>query len=140
MAIKEKPAVMILPPGPPRNEDTCDGRERLLRDFILQIDGERFVCPEGMTHDGSSWPRCAPGPRHRRIKRAGIVHDCACQLGTFGAGGRKISYRECNTLWYKVARSGEHKDVRAGLVWGVIGRIGLAVGCYPTWRRYRAAD
>lgn len=132
--------VKILPPGPPQNEDTCDGRERLLRDFVLEIGGERFVCPEGMPHDGSSWPRCTPGPRQRRIKRAGIVHDCACQLGTFGAGGRRIGYIEANRLWYYVARVGEHKHVRAGPVWGWVGRIGLFAGCLPTWLRYRRMD
>jgi hypothetical protein len=130
----------ILPPGPPHNEDTCDGKERLLRPFRLEIDGELFVCPEGLKHDGSSWPRCAPGPAQHKIKRAGIVHDCAFQLGTHGEGGRKITYLEANRLWYVVARSGEHKDVRANLVWSWVGRIGLFVGAYSTWMRYRRLE
>ena len=135
-------SVKVLPPGSPHNEDTCDGLERLLRPFNLEIDGELFVCPEGLKHDGSSWPRWAWGPRQRRIKRAGIVHDCACQLGTFGAapGARKISYIEANRLWYQVARSGGHKNVRAGPFWAWVGRAGLLVGCWPTWMRYRRVE
>ena len=132
--------VKILAPGLPQNEDTDDGREKLLRPFRLLIGGELFECDEGMTHDGSSWPRCAPGPRQARIKRAGIVHDVACQLGTFGCGGRKIGYMEANRLWYKVARAGDHKAVRAGPVWARVGRVGLFLGCWPTWLRYRRQD
>lgn len=132
-------SVEVLSP-PLLCEDTGDGREMFMRDWVLSIDGERFLCEEGMTHDGSSWPRCAPGPRQAKIKRAGCAHDVACQLGTFGVGGRKIGYMEANRLWYKVAISGEHKKVRANKFWGWVGRIGLFVGCGPTWIRYRKAD
>jgi hypothetical protein len=134
--------VKILPPGAPRNEDTCDGRERLLRDFNLEIHGELFICGEGMTHNGSSWPRCTPGPSQRRIKRAGIVHDIACQLGRFGCApdARKIGYLEATRIWYEVAKSGEHKDVRAGWFWSRVGVAGLFLGCWPTWWAYRRSD
>lgn len=133
-------AITVMPPGPAQNEIRIDGRERLLRDFVLEIDGERFVCPEGLIHDGSSWPRCLPGPRQARIKIAGIVHDTAFQLGTFGAGGREISFIEANRLWYRVARAGSHKGAKAGWVWAWVGRIGLGIGSLPTWLRYRRAD
>ena len=132
--------VKVLPPGLPINETLISGRERLTRKFHLRIDGEDFIVPAGFDHDGSSWPRCLPGPRQSRIHNAGIVHDYACRYATHGEGGRPISYTEANRLWYHVAVAGTHHDAKANKFWGWIGRIGLAGACWPTWLRYRRAD
>ena len=103
--MKDKPDVMILPPGPLQEEYCVDGRARLLRPLVLSIKGETFVCPEGLIYDGSSWPRCLPGPKQARIRLSGCAHDTAFQLGTFGFGGRTISFWEANEIWYIVSRA-----------------------------------
>ena len=133
-------SVEILPPGLPLNESLPSGRQRLTRDFKIEIDGELFWCPEGFEHDGSSWPRCLPGPRFSRILCAGICHDYAFRYATHGQGGRELSYVEANRIWYRVSLAGEHHDAKANKFWAWCGRIGLFCGGILTWRRYRKAD
>ena len=132
--------VKMLPPGPLQEEYLIDGRARLLRPLNLRINGWEFVCPEGLVYDGSSWPRCLPGPRQSRIRVAGAVHDTAFQLGTHGEGGDPISFWQANELWYVVSRAGSDPGARASAFWARAGWLGLTIGSYWTWRRYRKAD
>ena len=93
-------------------------------------------------HGLSSWPRFLPGPSFSKIDVAGVVHDALFRWGRIGESkdSRKVGYVEANQIWFKVARAGGHDDARASWLGAWVGRIGLWVGGYPTWRRYRKAD
>jgi len=131
--------VKLLPPGPLQAERLPDGRRRLLRELRLEIGGEEVVIPKDFVTDFSSWPRCLPGPAMHRMDVAGVVHDYIFQTHRLGEGGRKVGYVEANRIWFDVARAGQ-EDASAGCFWGWAGRIGLFVGAWPTWLRYRRLD
>jgi hypothetical protein len=117
-----------------------DGRRRLLRDLNLRIVDEELTVPENFETDYSSWPRLLPGPSFKRIDIAGVVHDALFQWGTWGIAGRPVTYAEANRVWYVVARAGDHPDARASWFWAWAGRIGLLVGSWLVWLKYRRRD
>jgi len=129
----------ILPPGPLWVERLPDGRRKLLRDLVLELDGEKIIIPGGFHTDYSSWPRCLPGPSYERIDLAGIVHDYIFKHAKLGLDGRKVGYIEANRYWFRIARAG-CDDTRVGFLWSWTGRIGLFVGAWITWLRYRNED
>jgi len=131
--------VKMLPPGPIQTERLPDGRRRLIRPLRLSIGGELVLIPEGFVTDFSSWPRWLPGPAMHRMDVAGIVHDYLFQYGRLGLGGRKIGYVESNQAWFAVARGGQ-EVASAGWFWGWCGRLGLFVGSWPIWLKYRRRD
>ena len=128
------------------------GRRKLVRDFVLWID-EIVTIPAGFDTDFSSWPRFLPGPQYDKIDLAGVVHDYCCKYGTLGYGGRKIGYMESNRIWYRVARAGSKstwfnpvrkllglkvvKGTRLNIAWASLGWLGLIVGSWHTWNKYR---
>jgi hypothetical protein len=132
----------MLPPGPLQCERLPDGRRVLLRDLKIRVDADVIKVPEGFVTDFSSWPRFLPGPNFSKIDVAGVVHDALFRWGRIGESkdSRKVGYVEANQIWFKVARAGGHDDARASWLGAWVGRIGLWVGGYPTWRRYRKAD
>lgn len=133
--------VKMLPPGPLQTERLPDGRRRLLRDLNLEIGGEPLCVPKGFVTDYSSWPRCLPGPRFSRIDVAGVVHDALFWWGRWGAepDARPVSFVEANRTWHKVARAGQEES-RAGWLSAWSGRIGLFLGSWPVWIKYRRQD
>ena len=131
--------LQLLDPGSLQVERLPTGRRFLLRDLNLSLNDEPICIPAGFDTDYSSWPRCLPGPSYERIDIAGIVHDYAFRFGTLGEDGRKLSYLEANRIWFQIARAGV-EQTRLAWVWAWLGRIGLAVGAWPTWLRYRWAD
>jgi len=138
--MKDKPDVMILPPGPLQVERMPDGKRRLLRPLNLKILDDDCCIPVGFVTDYSSWPRLLPGPRFQKVDVAGVVHDWCFQHATLGWGGREIGYVEANRIWYIVARAGSDPGSRASWFWGWAGRIGLFVGSWPVWLKYRRRD
>lgn len=135
--------VKILKPGPLWVERLHDGRRKLLRDFSIELcEGEAceiILIPGGFTTDYSSWPRCLPGPNYSRIDIAGIVHDYCFRYATLGLDGHPVTYVGANRYWYRIARAG-CDETRVGWLWAWAGRIGLFLGAWPVWRRYRAQD
>ena len=138
--MKDKPDVMMLPPGPLQVERLPDGKRRLLRALNLQILADKVHIPVGFVTDFSSWPRLFPGPRFQKVDIAGVVHDWCFQHATLGWKGRPIGYAEANRIWYIVARSGSDPGARASWFWGNVGWLGLTVGSWPVWIRLRRRD
>ena len=130
------PPVVMLPPGPLQVERMPDGRRCLLRDLALTINGEALTVPAGFVTDYSSWPRCLPGPSFKRIDVAGVAHDFLFKLGTWGYDGRDVGFIEANRVWFLVARAGQ-EGAAAGWFWAWLGRVGLFLGSWPVWLRYR---
>jgi hypothetical protein len=118
-------SVSILPPGPLRTERLPDGRRRLLRDLVLEVEGLTHRIPAGTVTDYSSWP-ALPGPRWSKIDLAGVLHDWLYQTGSF-------SRREADRLWRIVARAGESHATRLG-AW--TGWVGLRLFGGFAWRRH----
>ena len=133
-------SVNLLPPGRLQVERMPDGRRRLLRDLNLQIEAQDLTIPEDFDTDYSSWPRFVPGPSFKRIDIAGLVHDALFRWGTWGVGGRPVTYSEANRMWFLVARAGDHPGARASWFWAWVGRIGLFLGSWPVWLKYRSQD
>ena len=112
------------------------GRRKLVRDFVIWIDDELVTIPAGFDTDFSSWPRFIPGPRYDKIDLAGVAHDYCFKYGTLGYGGRKIGYMESNRIWYRIARAGS-EETRLNIAWAWMGWVGLSVGSWYTWLKYR---
>ena len=93
-------SVEIHPPGRLQTEQLADGRRRLLRDLVLEIDGRSLTIPSGFVTDYSSWPRWLPGPRWSKIDTAGVAHDFLFKTQAWS--GRLVTYREANRIWYTV--------------------------------------
>ncbi len=133
-------SVQLLAPGRLQVERMLDGRRRLLRDLNLTIEGDKLAVGANFETDYSSWPRFLPGPSFKRIDIAGLVHDALFRWGTWGIGGRPVTYSEANRVWHLVARAGDHPDARTSWFWAWVGRIGLFVGSWPFWLKYRRRD
>lgn len=133
--------VEVLPPGALQVERLPNGRRKLLRPLMVEVDGDIIVVPTGFVTDYSSWPRFLPGPRFSKIDVAGVVHDALFRWGRIGESkdARKVGYVEANRIWYKVARAGSHDDAKASWLGAWLGRAGLFCGAWVTWMRYRRA-
>lgn len=132
--------VELLPPGCLQVERLPNGRRRLLRDLKMRIGQQHITVPEGFVTDYSSWPRFLPGPKFSKIDLAGVVHDALFKWGGWTPEGKPpIGYTEANRVWYEVAKAGEYGDAKATTLGAWIGRIGLWMGAWPTWLRYRKA-
>ena len=129
----------ILPPGALQVERMPDGRRKLLRPLILELDGEQIVIPSNFETDYSSWPRWLPGPNYSRVDLAGVVHDYCFKHATLGLGGREVGYVESNRVWYRIAKAGT-SWTKCPLLWALAGRAGLFVGAWWQWYRYRSQD
>ncbi|HUW12298.1 MAG TPA: DUF1353 domain-containing protein [Anaerolineae bacterium] len=129
----------VLEPGHLQVERLPSGRRFLLRDLNLLLNDEPITIPAGFDTDYSSWPRWLPGPNYQRIDLAGIVHDYAFRYATLGEEGRSLTYLEANRVWFQIARAGTDES-RCPWLWAWAGRLGLAVGAWPTWICYRRQD
>lgn len=98
------PAKLIS--GPLQTERLEDGRRKLLRDLIVEVDGEAINIPMNFTTDYSSIPVFASWiVRWSRVDIAGVVHDYVYRI-------KKYSRHRADAIWYKVAISGEHRANR----------------------------
>ena len=111
-------------------ERTLDGRRRLLRDLVVEVDGETITVPEGFVTDYSSVPQAfAWLVRWSRVDVAGVVHDYLYRVGG-------VTRKEADLIWRKVAKAGDHS---ANRVQAWLGWAGLRIGAGRIWRRYRKA-
>jgi hypothetical protein len=117
--------------GPLWTERLPDGRRELLRDLVVEINGEKIVIPAGTITDYSSIPQVVAWlVRWSRVDVAGVVHDYLYQTGSRPRA-------EADAIWRTVARSGE---CRANRVQGWLGWAGLRVGGWWAWRKHRKKD
>jgi hypothetical protein len=114
-----------------QTERMGDGRRKLLRDLVVEVDGERFTIPEGTLTDYSSipWFGCAL-VRWSKVDVAGVVHDWLYQTGA-------TSRARADKIWRLVAMAGEH---HANALQAWIGWFALWAGGWVVWRWYRRRD
>ncbi len=117
--------------GPLQTERMPDGRRRLLRDLVVEVEGEQIRVPAGTVTDFSSIPW--PGRvlvRFSKVDIAGVVHDWLYQTGT-------TSRARADEIWRLLAQSGQH---RANAFQAFTGWLALRVGGGAAWRRHRRRD
>lgn len=127
----------ILPPGRLQTERLDSGRRVLLRDLRIRINGLKLRIPAGFTTDFSSWPSRLPQPPLHATDHAGLAHDAAYRWGALAPGGKPITRREADRIWYVVARSGA---TRATWIGAMVGYLGLRAFGWAAWRRCRRAQ
>jgi hypothetical protein len=124
-------AAIRLVGGPLQTERMPDGRRRLLRDLVVEVDSERITVPQGAITDFSSIPWFGRMlVRWSKVDIAGVVHDWLYQRGT-------TSRERADEIWRLLAVSGQH---RASAVQARIAWLALRVGGGPAWRRHRSRD
>ena len=108
-----------------------DGKRILLRDLILEINGELVTIPAGTITDFSSIPWFGRMlVRWSKVDIAGVVHDRYYQTGT-------IKRSRADAVWRMVAMAGTH---HANAVQAWIGWLALRLGGWLAWRHYRNQD
>lgn len=114
--------------GALQTERLPDGRRKLLRDFVYEIDGERRTVPAGFVTDYSSVPWFGRWlMRWSKVDEAGVVHDERYYSG-------KGTRREADRDWRIVATHGEGAP---GPIRARIGHAVLRVGGWYHWRKHR---
>lgn len=115
--------------GALQTERLPDGRRKLLREFVIKVNGRIYTIPfESFTTDYSSIPWFGRFlVRWSKVDIAGVVHD---YLYWEGIETRKYS----DEIWRLVALAGEHhaNRVQARLCW-----LALRIAGGPVWRKYR---
>lgn len=117
-------------------EDLDNGTDVLRRALTYCIDGVRYEASKGFITDYSSVPYFArPIVRFDRTRSAGIIHDKLYQTGK--NNGEKISRWASDMAWRRIAQYGtNHANfAQAWSLW-----LGLRIGGWVTWRKYRKAD
>ncbi len=108
-----------------------DGRRCLLRDFIVEIEGDTIAIPAGTITDFSSIPWYGRIlVRWSKVDIAGVVHDWNYQIGA-------TSRARADAIWRLVAMAGTY-HANAFQAW--VGWLALRVGGWIAWRRYRRQD
>jgi len=129
---KEESMSVELVSGPLQTERLPDGKRKLLRDFVISINGKEYTIPDkNFTTDYSSIPWYGRFiVRWSKVDIAGVVHD---YLYVTGIETRKYS----DEVWRLVALSGEHhaNRLQARICW-----LALRIGGGPPWRKYRRED
>ena len=116
---------------PLRTERMEDGRRRLLRDLVVDIDGERIRVPRETHTDFSSIPWFGRFlVRWSKVDIAGVVHDWLYQTGS-------TTRARADTIWRSLAMAGEHR-ANAFQAWAAW--LGLRLGGWIVWDRYRTRD
>lgn len=114
--------------GPLRTERLSDGRRRLLRALVVEVDGERIRIPAGAETDFSTIPAFGRVlVRWSKVDVAGVVHDWLYQTGG-------TTRARADAVWRLVALAGEH---RANAFQAWTGWAGLRLGGWYVWDRYR---
>lgn len=105
-----------------------DGRRKVLRDFIVCVDGHRIKVPKDFDMDYSSIPTVIQWIVHwTKVDIAGVMHDWLYRHGHFS------SRRYVDWIWWKIARRGErHANwLQASLCW-----LGMRLFSFCTWHKY----
>jgi len=116
---------------PLQTERLANGRRRLLRDLIVEVQGERYTVPAGTETDFSTIPWFGRAFVHwSKVDVAGVVHDWLYQSGY-------ISRRRADTVWRLVALAGVH---HANQFQAWAGWAALRIGGWYAWDQYRRDD
>ena len=111
-----------------QTERMADGRRRLLRDLLVEIEGEPVTIPADTRTDFSSIPWFGRMlVRWSKVDIAGVVHDWYYQTGT-------TTRSRADAVWRIVAMAGTH---RANAFQAWVGWFALRVGGGIAWHRYR---
>lgn len=114
------------------------GNMELLEDWAVQYNGWTIIVHAGFISDGNSVPCIFRGlvPKFGRNTIAGIVHDWLYYSGkvwdTRGGGYSAITRKEADIVRMNLCRE-------CGVWWveRLASYIGLRIGGWVTWRRYR---
>lgn len=115
-----------------------NGEYRLEEAFRLWVDGRELVIPAGATTDFSSVPWAVAWMADReKHDLAGIVHDFLFRFGTWGEDGAAVTRAQADRIWRLVGQAGETSlnGLQAWVMW-----VGLRLGSWVPWRRYRRAS
>jgi len=105
--------------GPLQTERQGDGRRRLLRDLVVEVDGLQITIPAGTLTDFSSIPWYGRIlVRWSKVDIAGVVHDWLYQTAF-------TSRARADKIWRLVAVAGDH-HANAFQAW--VGWLALRVG------------
>lgn len=105
-----------------------NGKRRLDRALVYEIDGEIITVPAGFVTDYSSIPSMFSWlVRWDRVDCAGVVHDWLYQSGT-------MPRRKADKIWRKVAQYGKH-SANPAQAW--TGWAGLRLGGWVAWIKHR---
>ena len=116
---------------PMQTERLHDGRRRLLRDLVVEVDGKKITVVKGTVTDFSTIPWPGRFLVHwSKVDIAGVVHDWLYQTGS-------KTRSEADKTWRAVAMAGEH---HANTVQAWIGWMALRIGGWWAWIRYRNRD
>lgn len=121
-------APTCLVSGMLRTERLEDGRRRLLRDLVVQVDGQHLTVPGDTRTDYSSIPWFGRAVvRWSKVDIAGVVHDWLYQTGS-------MSRARADRIWRLVAIAGDHhaNALQAWLCWAA-----LRIGGWIAWNRHR---
>lgn len=117
--------------GPLQTERLPDGSRQLIRDLVLDIEGESFTVPNGTTTDFSSIPWFGRVlVRWSKVDIAGVVHDWLYQEGS-------VSRSRADDIWRLVAIAGDH---RANFLQAWIAWFFLRLGGWYAWYRHRQSE
>ena len=111
-----------------QTERLRNGRRRLLRDLVVEIDNRRITVPKDTETDFSSipWFGCML-VRWSRVDIAGVVHDWLYLTAMY-------SRAQSDRIWRLVAMSGEH-HANAFQAW--VGWAALRIGGWIAWNHLR---
>lgn len=116
---------------PLQTERQRDGRRRLLRDLVIEVDGICITIPEGAITDFSSIPALGRVlVRWSRVDVAGVVHDWLYHTG-------EMPRWQADRIWRLVAVAGEH---HANSFQAFVGWWGLRLFGWHAWSAYRRHD
>lgn len=133
------PTLTRLASGPLQTERQSDGRRRLLRDLVIEVDGLKITVPMNTLTDFSTIPWFGRFlVRWSKVDIAGVVHDWLYRnAATSKARTIKISRKRADKIWRLVALAGKH-HANAFQAW--VGWLALRIGACCIWRRLRKKD
>jgi len=114
--------------GALQTERLGDGRRKLLRELVVEVESENFTVPQNTETDFSTIPWLGRLLVHwSKVDIAGVVHDWLYQSG-------HTSRAHADRVWRITAISGEH---HANAVQGWAGWLALRLFGWIAWNRYR---
>ncbi len=124
------PSVRLVS-GNLQTERQKDGRRRLLRDLVVEVEGLLITVPAGTSTDFSTIPWFGRVlVRWSKVDIAGVVHDRLYQTA-FTPRAR------ADKIWRLVAVAGDH-HANAFQAW--VGWLALRLCGWKAWNRHRSQD
>ena len=112
-----------------QTERMSDGRRRLLRDLVVEVDGLLITVPAGTLTDFSTIPWFGRAlVRWSKVDIAGVVHDWIYQT-------EFTSRARADKIWRLVAVAGDH-HANAFQAW--VGWLALRLCGWRAWNRHRS--